>query len=205
MQAFYNRIVTFIVLNRLLIGVLFGVPFMLFGFFTELAIMGWEGSVLADSWIRLLSALGVSVFLLPYIWMSNDYYDAPFDRLDEKKRELNYFCKTNIQKKPILAFSLLLTPIIISLVFSFINGIESVFLWGIILIVGHFYNAPPIRFKERLFFDFFTHGLYASGLFFLLGGVVLTSISQLLQQPLFLLLFVLFLSIPLCVSLSAGI
>lgn len=163
---------------------------MLFGFFTELAIMGWEGSVLADSWIRLLSALGVSVFLLPYIWMSNDYYDAPFDRLDEKKRELNYFCKTNIQKKPILAFSLLLTPIIISLVFSFINGIESVFLWGIILIVGHFYNAPPIRFKERLFFDFFTHGLYASGLFFLLGGVVLTSISQLLQQPIFLLLFV---------------
>ena len=190
-RSLYQRMVTFIVLNRLLIGVLFAVPSMLFGYFTELAISQWDVSLISNSWIRLLSALGVSITLLPYIWMSNDYYDAPFDQLDGKKRQLNYFCNTNIQEKPKLALTILLTPIVISFFFSIINGFESIVVWGIILILGHFYNAPPIRFKERCFFDFFTHGLYASGLFFLLGGLVLSPFSQLLLQPLFLLLFLL--------------
>jgi 4-hydroxybenzoate polyprenyltransferase len=183
--------VTFIVLNRLLIGVLFAVPFMFFGFFTELAILEWDTSLITDSWFRLLSALGVSITLLPYIWMSNDYFDAPFDRLNEKKRRLNYFCSTDIQEKPKLAILILLTPIILSFFFSVFNGLESIVVWAIVLMLGHLYNAPPIRFKERFFFDFFTHGLYASGLFFLLGGLVLSPFSQLLRQPLFLLLFLL--------------
>ena len=186
-----DRIITFIVLNRLLIGVLFAVPFMLFGFFTELAILEWNLSLLSNSWIRLLSALGVSITLLPYIWMSNDYYDAPFDQLDDKKRQQNYFCSTNIQEKPKLAILILATPIIISFLFSIINGIESIFFWAIILILGHLYNAPPVRFKERIFFDILTHGLYASGLFFILGGLVLSPFDQLFQQPLFLLLLAL--------------
>jgi len=50
--------------------------------------------------------------------MINDFYDAPFDKLDEKKSERNYFCSSNIQDKPYLAKIMLTTPVVLSLGFS---------------------------------------------------------------------------------------
>ncbi len=182
----FETILVFIIKNRLLIGVLFGLPFMLFGLFTELAILHWDLSIILESWIRIIAALIVSICLLPYIWMINDYFDAPYDLLDEKKGARNYFCSSNIKKKPYLAKIMLLTPVVISLSFSLILGIETIILVSITLLIGHFYSAPPIRFKERVYLDLITHGLYASGLFFLLGGLVISPFEYLIQQPLFL-------------------
>lgn len=159
---------------------------MLFGLFTEIAIQHWDLTIVLNNWMEIIAALVISVCLLPYVWMINDYYDAPYDKLDEKKRNRNYFCSSDIQDKPYLAKIMLLTPIIISLSFSLIIGIEGLILVSITLLLGHFYSAPPLRFKERVYFDLITHGLYASGLFFLLGGVVMSPIVYLIQQPLFL-------------------
>ncbi|MHA1994218.1 MAG: UbiA family prenyltransferase [Candidatus Hodarchaeales archaeon] len=182
----FETILIFIIKNRMLIGLLFGFPFMLFGLFTELAIQHWDLTLLADNWMRIIAAIIISICLLPYIWMINDYYDAPFDKLDVKKGERNYFCSSNIQDKPYLAKIMLLTPVIISLSFSIIISIETLFLVSFTLLLGHFYSAPPLRFKERPFFDLITHGLYASGLFFLLGGLIVAPFAFLVQQPLFL-------------------
>ncbi len=177
---------TFIFKNRLLIGVLFGLPFFLFGLCTELAILHWDIAILSDNWIRIIAAIIISISLLPYVWMINDYFDAPYDRLDKVKGERNYFCSSNIQEKPYLAWILLLTPVLISLLFSIVIGVEAIVLVLTTLIIGHFYSAPPIRLKEKMFLDLISHGLYASGLFFLLGGIVLSPFSLVMHQPVFL-------------------
>ena len=174
-----------------MIGVLFGLPFTLFGLFTEIAIQHWDLSIILNSFFEITAALVISVCLLPYVWMINDYYDAPYDSLDVKKRNRNYFCSSDIQDKPYLAKVMLLTPVIISISCSLILGIEGIILASITLLLGHFYSAPPLRFKERVFLDLISHGLYASGLFFLLGGVVISPIASLIQQPLFLVFFIL--------------
>ena len=158
---------------------------MLFGLFTEIAIHHWDLTIILNKWMEIVAALVISVCLLPYVWMINDYYDAPYDILDKKKGERNYFCSSNIQEKPYLAKIMLLTPVVISLSFSLILGIETIILVSITILIGHFYSAPPIRFKERLYLDLITHGLYASGLFFLLGGLVISPFEYLIQQPLF--------------------
>ncbi|MHA1978134.1 MAG: UbiA family prenyltransferase [Candidatus Hodarchaeales archaeon] len=159
---------------------------MLFGLFTELAIQHWEITIVISNWVDIFAAFIISISLLPYIWMINDYYDAPYDLLDDKKGERNYFCSSNIQNRPYLAKIMLLTPIIISLTFGLVINSEVFVLVCITLLLGHFYSAPPVRFKERPIFDLITHGFYASGLFFLLGGLVLSPFASLIQQPLFL-------------------
>lgn len=164
---------------------------MLFGLFTELAIQHWDLSIILNNWIAVFAAFIISICILPYIWMINDYYDAPYDILDEEKRQRNYFCSSNIQDKPHIARIMLLTPVTISLFFSLLVGFEVFILVCITLLLGHFYSAPPIRFKERPFFDLITHGFYATGFFFLLGGLMLSPFSSLLQQPLYLIFLIL--------------
>ncbi|MHA1942532.1 MAG: UbiA family prenyltransferase [Candidatus Hodarchaeales archaeon] len=186
-----EKIKIFIIKNRLGIGLLFGIPFMMFGFFTELAILHWDITLVETSVWKFIFASIVSFSLLPYIWMINDYYDAPFDKLDEKKKEKNYFCSSTILENPVKAKMLLLTPIIVSGVASLLISFEVFILAGITIILGHFYSAPPLRFKERIFLDVSTHGFYATGFFFILGGSVFSSITILLEQPLFLLFFIL--------------
>jgi 4-hydroxybenzoate polyprenyltransferase len=164
---------------------------MLFGFFTELAILHWEINLVVASLGKFFLATIVSLSLLPYIWMINDYYDAPFDKLDETKKEQNYFCGSNILKNPYKAKLLLLSPIIISGVSSLLISLEIFISAVITIILGHFYSAPPLRFKERKFLDVTTHGFYATGFFFILGGAILSDIIVLFGQPIFLLFFVL--------------
>jgi 4-hydroxybenzoate polyprenyltransferase len=187
----FETIQVFIVKNRLLIGLLFGFPFMSFGLFTELAIQHWDISIIVDNWMSIVAAFIISICLLPYIWMINDYFDAPFDKLDEKKGARNYFVSSNVLDKPFLAKIMLLSPVVISLLFSMIISVEAIILVSFTLLLGHFYSATPLRFKERPFFDLITHGLYASGLFYLLGGLVVSPLSFLIKQPLFLVFFML--------------
>jgi 4-hydroxybenzoate polyprenyltransferase len=162
---------------------------MIFGLFTELAILDWDLELLSSSWLRIIAALGISISSLPYVWMINDYYDAPFDQVDEDKRNRNYFCSSLIMEKPTLAKLMLITPVVISFAFTLFLGIESMIILVLILLSGHFYSAPPLRLKERFFLDLLSHGLYASSLFFVLGGLVFTPLSRLFQQPLFLIFF----------------
>jgi 4-hydroxybenzoate polyprenyltransferase len=190
-ELVFTKTWEFIFKNRLGIGLLFGIPFMIFGFFTELAILHWEINLIEASLGKFFLATIVAISLLPYIWMINDYYDAPFDKLDETKKEQNYFCSSNILKKPYKAKLLLLSPIIISGVSSLLISLEIFILAAFTIILGHFYSAPPLRFKERKFLDVITHGFYATGFFFVLGGAILSDIIVLFGQPIFLLFFIL--------------
>ncbi len=173
---------------RLYIGILFAVPYLFFGFFVELALLNWELNVMIDSLLRLIFALIISLFLLPFIWMTNDYFDAPHDSLDTKKRNRNVFCSNKLKNKPFSGFLILSLPVGISLFFSLLLGFEIFFLSILVILLGFFYSAPPIRFKEVPVADLFTHGIYVGGYFFLLGGAVITPLSSLLTQqpPLFL-------------------
>ena len=193
LESFKKKIISSSFNLRLYIGILFAVPYFFFGFFVAFALLNWEFEVINDSLLRLIFAFIISIFLLPFIWMTNDYFDAPYDSLDPEKRNRNVFCSSKLMTNPYSGYLILFLPFGISLVFSFLLGIEIFFLTIFIALIGFFYSAPPIRFKEVPVLDLITHGIYVGGYFFLLGGAVLTPLSSLLTQqpPLFLVFFLL--------------
>ncbi|MHA1967376.1 MAG: UbiA family prenyltransferase [Candidatus Hodarchaeales archaeon] len=188
LESLKEKIITSFFKLRLYIGILFAVPYLLFGFLVELALLNWELDVMINSLLRLIFAVIISLFLLPFIWMTNDYFDAPYDSLDPKKRNRNIFCSKKFTNNPYSGYLILFLPFGISLVFSFMLGLEIFLLTILIALMGFFYSAPPIRFKEVPVADLITHGFYVGGFFFLLGGTVITPLSSLLTQqpPLFL-------------------
>jgi 4-hydroxybenzoate polyprenyltransferase len=192
LELFREKIIFFFFKMRLYIGVLFAVPYLFFGFFVEFALLNWELEVMINSLLRLIFALMISLFLLPFIWMTNDYFDAPYDSFDPKKRKRNVFCSKKLTSNPYLGYLILFLPFGISLFFSFLLGLEIFFLTIFIALVGFFYSAPPIRFKEVPVADIITHGMYVGGFFFLLGGAVITPLLTLFtQQPSLFLVFLL--------------
>ncbi|MHA2224647.1 MAG: UbiA family prenyltransferase [Candidatus Hodarchaeales archaeon] len=186
-NSVFRKIYSFIYSFRLGIGLLFSFPFMMYGLFIELALLGWDFSDL--SIFRLIFATLISLLFLIYVWGINDFYDAPFDSLDPIKRSRNYFCSDHFENNPLKGYLVLIIPLGSSLVCSLLLGFEIFLIFFIVLIIGHFYSAPPLRFKEKPFFDFVTHGFYVGGFFFFLGGSIVSTTSVLLIQPLFLLLF----------------
>lgn len=143
-----------------------------------------------NSLLRLILAFIISIFLLPFIWMTNDYFDAPYDSLDPEKKNRNVFCSGKLANNPYSGYLILFLPFGISLVLSFLLGLEIFFLTIFIALIGFFYSAPPLRFKEVPVLDVITHGFYVGGYFFLLGGAVLTPLSSLItQQPPLVLVF----------------
>ena len=188
LESLKEKMINYFFKLRLYIGILFAVPYLYFGFFVEVALLNWELNVIVDSLLRLSFALMIAVFLLPFIWMTNDYFDAPNDSLDPKKRKRNVFCSNKLKNKPFSGYLILFLPVGISLFFSFLLGFEIFFLSILIAVIGFFYSAPPTRFKEVPLADFFTHGIYVGGYFFLLGGAVISPMLPLLtrQPPLFL-------------------
>ncbi len=189
LESLKEKIITIFFKLRFYIGILFAIPYLFFGFFVELALLNWELDVMINSLLRLIFAIIISIFLLPFIWMTNDYFDAPYDSLDPKKRTRNIFCSNKLTNNLYSGgYLILILPLGISLVFSFLLGLEIFILTILIALMGFFYSAPPIRFKEVPVADLITHGIYVGGFFFLLGGAVITPLSSLLTQqpPLFL-------------------
>lgn len=186
-NSVFRKIYSFIYTFRLGIGLLFSFPFMIYGLLIELALLGWDLSDL--SLLRLIFATLISLLFLIYVWGINDFYDAPFDSLDPIKSTRNYFCSDHFENNPLKGYLVLIIPVGSSLICSFLLGFDIFLIFFIFLIIGHFYSAPPLRFKEKPFLDFITHGFYVGGFFFFLGGRIMSTTSVLLTQPLFLLLF----------------
>ncbi|MHA1543153.1 MAG: UbiA family prenyltransferase, partial [Candidatus Hodarchaeales archaeon] len=186
LESLQEKMVAYFFKLRLYIGILFAFPYFIFGFFVELALLNWELDLIVNSFPRLLFASIISLFLLPFIWMTNDYFDAPHDSLDPKKKKRNIFCSNKLHNNRFSGYLLLFLPFGISIVFSFLLGLEIFFISILTILIGFFYSAPPIRFKEVPVADTVTHGIYVGGYFFLLGGLVITPLSSLLSQPLFL-------------------
>jgi 1,4-dihydroxy-2-naphthoate octaprenyltransferase len=113
----------------------------------------WEGATLI-----ILSMVLFNVF----IWISNDYFDAPFDAADSYKIERNVFCADSSDKYYKLGFSIM--------IFSLIGGLISGLLASLLLndisffvftiagmLLAYLYTSPVFRAKSRAIFDWIFH------------------------------------------------
>ncbi len=172
---------------RLHIGVLFTFSYFLYGLFVALALSDWQLDLLLVFIDRVLGGIIIAITYGPFVFVINDYFDAPYDVLDPKKRERNFFCNKRIRDHPFLVFLTLLLPIACTVIFSCLLGLELFIISMFILSMGFFYSAPPFRLKERPIADFTIHGVCYS-YFFFIGAAAIISLYDLLKEPLFLLL-----------------
>ncbi|MHA1990917.1 MAG: UbiA family prenyltransferase [Candidatus Hodarchaeales archaeon] len=153
---------------RLNIGYV-AVPYVILGFLLHWSIQGFEFQFITEgAWWRFIFASIIAFTYMPYVFVINDYFDAPFDALDEKKRLRNPFCSDDVKIRKNLKFYLGL-PAIISLILGFLISWQAGIITIFALFLGNFYSAKPLRFKEKPFFDFFVHGFCLGIYFFSLG------------------------------------
>lgn len=102
----------------------------------------------------------VFALVICYWWgfALNDYYDAPYDKLDEAKGRRNYFVQAPLSEKKMQAMSLLLLSPVALLFASFGWRGMAAFALGIFIMWA--YSAPPLRLKTKAGVDLWTHMLF---------------------------------------------
>ena len=108
----------------------------------------WETAV-------LVLALGAGYW---FAFALNDYWDAPFDRLDKRKAWRNFFVQRPIKWWWAAGFSAVWLAASASAFFQF--GIRGWLLWAVGCFIAWAYSAPPLRLKVRPGLDLLTHALF---------------------------------------------
>lgn len=156
---------------RIHIGYL-AVPYALLGFFVNWGLHNFSLDTIfkddPNSILRILLSCLIAFIYMPYLFIINDYFDAEYDKLDEKKSKRNPFCNDSFkQNNKVKMF--IFSPIVIILILGFTISIYAGFTTIIALVLGTYYSAPPFRFKERKFTDFTVHGFCLGIYFYSLG------------------------------------
>ena len=108
----------------------------------------WETAV-------LILAIGVGYW---FAFALNDYFDAPFDRLDCQKAQRNFFVQRLVKWWIIAGFSAVLLTGLAAVFVQF--GPIGWLLWLVSCFIAWAYSAPPLRLKKRPGLDLLTHALF---------------------------------------------
>jgi len=187
-DSFRSQIKSIIYRLRLFIGLWFAVPFFVYGLFVALALSEWNAFLIVDSFYRILYGIIISIIALWWIFIVNDYFDAPYDVHSPRKRARNYFCDEKYRKNSLFIGSTIFLPFVVCLLFSLLLGLELLLISLGVLFLGYFYSSPPLRFKEVPIMDILSHGIYVGAYFFLIGAAALVPLIDLINEPLFLIL-----------------
>jgi 4-hydroxybenzoate polyprenyltransferase len=103
----------------------------------------------------LALAIGVGYW---FAFALNDYFDAPFDRLDEQKAQRNFFVQQPTPRWLVAVFSVVLLAVVAAAFAPF--GPLGWLLWLVSCLVAWAYSAPPLRLKMRPGLDLLTHALF---------------------------------------------
>lgn len=156
---------------RLHIGYL-AVPYALLGFFINWSLHDFSIDILLQqdpqSFVRIIYSCIIAFIYMPYLFVINDYFDAEYDKLDEKKSKRNPFCNDDFKNNTTVKI-LIFSPIAIILLLGFAISREAGITTILALFLGTYYSAPPFRFKERKFSDFIVHGFCLGIYFYSLG------------------------------------
>ncbi len=140
---------------------------------------------LAIETIPLLLAVGGAYWLG---FALNDYYDAPYDRLDSHKAGGNYFTRDSPSNGWFWVISgLLMVFVALALGrYGWVGALVAVVGVG----VAWSYSAPPLRLKERPGLDVLTHAVFVESFpyaaILLLLGVAWTALDGFILGVLFL-------------------
>ncbi len=109
----------------------------------------------------LLTAVALGYW---FAFALNDYYDAPIDHLDERKRGKNYFIKrfeTGDWRLGNVSFQSLVVTLLLLLTLLFLPyGWRGIAAYSLCLFIMWAYSAPPIRLKKRPLLDILTHAFF---------------------------------------------
>lgn len=115
--------------------------------------------VIHDEFTPAASALlFVIAFAYWFGYAVNDYFDAPYDALDDSGQHVNYFVERPIN--PRVASLLFGAGCCVILAGFALFGFAGLVAFSISLAVIWAYSAPPIRLKARPGLDLVAHGLF---------------------------------------------
>lgn len=137
----------------------------------------WETAVLA-------LAIGVGYW---FAFALNDYFDAPFDRLDDQKAQRNFFVQQPASGWLVVVFSLALLAVVAVAFAPF--GPLGWLLWLVSCLVAWAYSAPPLRLKMRPGLDLLTHALFVQTFPYIMSMVLIRARWGLLDWVLLAILF----------------
>ncbi len=90
-------------------------------------------------------------------WL-NDYFDAPYDRSDERKARMNLFVQQPSARRLVRVVTGSIVTASAVVFFSF--GLRGIFTLVVSLLVMWAYSAPPWRLKSRPGWDLLIHALF---------------------------------------------
>lgn len=100
------------------------------------------------------------IFFNIFIWISNDYYDAPYDAADAYKRARNVFCGKSESRDYKIGMTLMVFSILSGLISGWFAGLIY-FLFAVAgMLLAYFYNSPIFRAKSRIGFDWIFHVIW---------------------------------------------
>ncbi len=136
----------------------------------------WETAV-------LVLAVGVGYW---FAFALNDYFDAPFDALDQQKAARNFFVHVPVSGWAVVLFSILLLVGVLIAYAQF--GLLGWLFWGVSCFVAWAYSAPPLRFKMRPGLDIIIHALFVQTFPYLICMILVQASWGLLDWVLLIIL-----------------
>ena len=113
-----------------------------------------HGAILWETAVLVL-AIGVGYW---FAFALNDYFDAPYDALDQQKAARNFFVHVPVPDWVVVLFSILLLVGVLIAYAQF--GLLGWLFWGVSCFVAWAYSAPPLRLKMRPGLDIIIHALF---------------------------------------------
>ena len=112
----------------------------------------------ALSWqtMGLLTAVALGYWLA---FALNDYYDAPLDRLDAKKRAGNFFTQNSIEVNGRFQWIVIILLLVLLGIFAQFSWL-GIGLYALCLFIMWAYSAPPLRCKQRPLLDVLIHACF---------------------------------------------
>lgn len=85
-----------------------------------------------------------------FMFVVNDYYDAPHDFEDPAKRARNVFCSASTMQ---LGKTVLYTSLVLSLLLGAVVSLPIFVVIILFDLLAYFYSAPPVKLRNRAYWD----------------------------------------------------
>ncbi len=112
-----------------------------------------------DMYTAILIILSM-IFFNIFIWISNDYYDAPYDAADEIKGSRNVFCDNPDSRDYKIGKNIVYFSVIAGLISGWLAGLIYFMFTGAGMLLAYLYNSPIFRAKSRIVFDWIFHVIW---------------------------------------------
>ncbi|MFX1535943.1 MAG: UbiA family prenyltransferase [Promethearchaeota archaeon] len=108
-------------------------------------------------WTGAIFIILSMIFFNIFIWVVNDYFDAPYDAEHSIKGARNVFCEGTNSRNYKIGFTVMVFSLIAGLISGGLAGPFYFLFAAAGMVLAYLYSSPVFRAKSRLFFDWFFH------------------------------------------------